>query len=61
MDLETEALRISRDGLRELTPPVASSVGGVAITVGRAVLLAIAGGLVTALWLGIKLHVLRQP
>lgn len=37
------------------------AVDGAAITVGRAVLLAIAGGLVTALWLGLKLHILRQP
>ena len=37
------------------------TVDGAAIQVGRVVLLAVAGGLIAALWLGIKLHVLKQP
>ncbi len=37
------------------------SVDGASMQVGRAVLLAIAGGILAAMWLGFKMHVLRQP
>ena len=37
------------------------AVDGAAIQVGRVVLLAVAGGLVTIMWVGFRLHVLRQP